>query len=93
MVSSGFSALPGGPEMLVLLILYLILPFVLAYWIYTDAEKRGEDYAPLWALAAGLFSYIAFIVGGILVLVVYIWQRGPQREGVDADESAGRPRL
>lgn len=65
---------PGGPELLVLGLLFLIIPFVLAYWVYTDAEERGEENAALWAVGVGALTYLT-LFGGILALVVYIWQR------------------
>jgi peptidoglycan/LPS O-acetylase OafA/YrhL len=65
---------PGGPELLIVGVLLLILPFVLAYWVYTDAQKRGNDNTALWALAVGALTFLTFF-GGILALVVYIWDR------------------
>lgn len=69
--------IPGGPELLVILIiglLFLILPFVFAYWVYTDAEQRGNENAALWALAVGGLTFLTFF-GGLLALAVYIWDR------------------
>lgn len=34
-------------------IIGLIVPFVSAYWVYNDADKRGKDNTALWALAVG----------------------------------------
>lgn len=66
--------LPGGPELVILGLVLLILPFVMAYWVYTDAERRGDDHAALWALAVGVFTFLTFF-GGLLALAVYVWQR------------------
>jgi len=66
---------PVGPELLIIIaLLFLILPFILAYWVYNDAQKRGNDNAALWALAVGGLTFLTFF-GGILALVVYIWDR------------------
>lgn len=68
---------PGGIELLIVLILgvfFLILPFVLAYWVYNDATQRGNENAALWAVAVGGLTFLTFF-GGILTLVVYIWDR------------------
>jgi len=66
---------PVGPELLIIIaLLFLILPFILAYWVYNDAQKRGNDNAALWALAIGGLTFLTFF-GGILALVVYIWDR------------------
>ncbi|MEF8807766.1 hypothetical protein [Natronomonas sp.] len=74
--------LPGGPELLILGLLFLVLPFVFAYYVYTDAEARGEENAALWALAAGLAALVASPIGGLLVVVVYIWQRDEKQPEV-----------
>jgi len=68
---------PGGPELLILgiiALLLLVVPFVLAYWVYTDATQRGNDNAALWALAVGGLTFLTFF-GGILAFAVYIWDR------------------
>ncbi len=65
---------PGGPELLIIGLFFLILPFVLAYWVYSDARSRGNDNAALWALAVGGLTVLT-LVGGILALVVYPWDR------------------
>ena len=70
--------IPGGPELLIVLLVFLVAPvvaFALAYYIYSDAEKRGEDNGALWALAAGLASLVASPIGGFVVLFVYVLQR------------------
>jgi hypothetical protein len=60
----------------------LAVPFVLAYWDYTDAERRGEGDTAFWALAVGALTYLTFF-GGLLAVVVYIWQRDdPDRKTV-----------
>lgn len=66
--------MPGGPELLVIGLFFLIIPFGMAYWVYTDAEERGNDNAALWALAVGGLTYLTFF-GGFLALAVYYWQR------------------
>jgi lipid-A-disaccharide synthase-like uncharacterized protein len=68
---------PGGPELAIIGIiglLLLVVPFVLAYWVYQDADRRGDDNAALWALAVGGLTFLTFF-GGFLALAVYIWDR------------------
>lgn len=65
---------PGGPEILILGLFFVIVPFLLAYWVYNDAEQRGNDNAALWAVAVGGLTFLTFF-GGILALVVYLWDR------------------
>jgi hypothetical protein len=67
--------IPGGPELLIGLLIGPIVGFVLAYYIYTDAEKRGEENGALWAVVAGLASVAATPLGGLVVLFVYVLQR------------------
>ncbi|MCL9816455.1 hypothetical protein [Natronocalculus amylovorans] len=74
MVPLGFGT-PLGFELLILIsLIVLIVPFVLAYWVYNDAQTRGNDNAALWALVVGALTFLTFF-GGILALVVYIWDR------------------
>ena len=67
--------IPGGPEILIFLLIGPVIAVALAYYIYTDAEKRGEDNGPLWAVVAGLASIVASPLGGLIVLFVYMLQR------------------
>ena len=53
---------------------YLIIPFVMAYWVYSDASERGNENAALWAVAVGALTYLTFF-GGFLALAVYLWDR------------------
>jgi len=68
--------IPGGPELLIGFLIGPIIGAALAYYIYTDAEKRGEDNGALWAVVAGLASVVASPIGGLIVLFVYVLQRG-----------------
>jgi hypothetical protein len=65
---------PGSLELLIVGLLYVVVPFVLAYWVYNDADRRGDDNAALWALGVGALTYLTFF-GGFLALAVYYWQR------------------
>lgn len=46
----------------------------MAYWVYNDAEGRGDDNAALWSLAVGVPTLFTSF-GGILALAVCLWQR------------------
>lgn len=69
---------PGGPELLILFGLFLIVPvvlaFILAYWVYHDGAGRGDENAALWAVAVGGLTITTFF-GGLLTFAVYLWQR------------------
>lgn len=67
--------IPGGMELMVILMLVMVVvPFVLAWWVYNDADQRGNDNAALWALAVGGLTFLTFF-GGFLALAVYLWDR------------------
>ncbi|QPV62535.1 hypothetical protein I7X12_17655 [Halosimplex litoreum] len=71
------AGIPGGTELFIILIIGLLLlavPFVLAYWVYTDASRRGNDNAALWALAVSGLGIMTFF-GGLLAFVIYRWDR------------------
>jgi glucose uptake protein GlcU len=71
---------PGGPELIIIgiiALLLLVVPFVLAYWVYTDATRRGNENAALWALAVGGLTVLTFF-GGLLAFPIYIWDRGKE---------------
>lgn len=42
-------------------IIYLAILIALAYWVYNDAEKRGNDKAILWGIATFLFPIFALL--------------------------------
>lgn len=63
----------GGPELLIVVLIFLV-PFALTYWVYTDATNRGNDKAALWAIGVGVLTLLTFF-GGIIALVVYLWDR------------------
>lgn len=73
--------MPGGPELLIVVLLGLFF-FVVsvavsvgaAYWVYRDATRRGRDDATLWAVGT-LAGFLFAGVGGIAVLIVYLLVR------------------
>ncbi|WP_277553449.1 hypothetical protein [Halobaculum limi] len=71
-----FGALPGGVELLVIffifLILSLLIPVGMAYWVYRDAQSRGNDDATIWALATVLAGLFVSVFGAGAVLLLYI---------------------
>ncbi|ESP88945.1 hypothetical protein [Candidatus Halobonum tyrrellensis] len=70
-----FGAIPGGPELLIVLlvgILFLLVPIGLAYWVYQDATGRGNDRATLWAIGVVIAGLVAPLVGAVAVLALYV---------------------
>jgi hypothetical protein len=73
-----FSGLPGGPELLIILLLFVLIGLGLAIglgvWVYRDASRRGDDSAALW----GAFVAVAFLAGlipGVVAVGAYLLTR------------------
>lgn len=64
----------GGPRFFRMGLFVLIIAAAMAYWVYTDAEKRGKDNALLWGLGVGILTLLT-LLGGIVALIVYVWKR------------------
>lgn len=65
---------PGGPELLILLFIFvlaLVVPAVVAVFIYRDATARDSDHALAWGAAALFSGFAGGIVAGIVVWVLY----------------------
>jgi len=68
------TGIPGGPELLVLLfifVLVLLVPAVAAVFIYRDANARDSDHALAWGAAALLSGFAGGIFAGLVVWVLY----------------------
>ena len=67
-------SIPGGPELLIILLIGLLVPLVLGYFVYNDATARGDDNAALWAVVVAGLTAVTFL-GGLVALAIYFWQR------------------
>ena len=65
---------PGGPELLIILLIGLLVPLALGYFVYNDATNRGDDNAALWAVIVAGLTAVTFL-GGLVALAIYFWQR------------------
>ena len=69
---------PGGPELLIILLIGLVIglliPLALGYFVYNDATSRGNDNAALWAVVVAGLTAVTFL-GGLVALATYFWQR------------------
>jgi uncharacterized membrane protein len=66
------TGIPGGVELLILLIIGLILIALPVYFVYNDAKKRNNENATLWAVATLLGGLVGNIFGALLVVVLYL---------------------
>lgn len=83
----------AGPMLLVWVLLRIVAPLFLAYVVYADGKRQGEDAAELWAVVVGGFGYLTWSVGGLIALGVYFFQSdrrsaAPQATNVVDDEGA-----
>jgi len=56
------------------MLLGLIIVFLIAVWVYSDAKARGEAQPGLWAVGTFLLA--------IIVLPVWLIKRPPKREAL-----------
>lgn len=62
---------PGGPELLIILIIFLIPGVLVGRWIYRDARKRGNEWAWQWGVGIA-FLFLAGLVPGLLGVIIYL---------------------
>jgi len=68
---------PGASSLLVeelLAAARAVLFLLLAYWVYVDAGRRGDDEPALWATAVGGLGLVS-LFAGLFALVVYVGHR------------------
>lgn len=77
-VIAQFPGLLGGPEILIILLVWIVIAVFIGRWIYRDARSRGSDWAWQWGVGIG----VLFIgVGpGFLALIIYFLVRGEKRQ-------------
>ncbi|AHZ23558.1 hypothetical protein E6P09_14275 [Haloferax mediterranei ATCC 33500] len=59
------AGVPGGPELLILFFigLLLVVPLAVAFFVYRDAKRRNSRHALAWGIGAFL--------GGVIVWILY----------------------
>ena len=65
---------PGGPELIIVLSIILLLLGLLGRWIYRDAKSRGSDWAWQWATGIPMM-FVLELVPGLLTLIIYLLVR------------------
>ena len=70
-----FGSIPGGAELAVIGLVGLLatlLALGMAYWVYRDAGRRGNDDAEIWAIAVALAGIFGNLLGLIVVFALYL---------------------
>jgi len=60
------SGIPGGPEIVLVQLLFLAVFAYTVYWTYTDAQRRSDQPAVLWAAVV----FIAPLLGLLLYFLL-----------------------
>lgn len=68
-----FGPIPGGPEMLVLLLIFVV-PVGLAVWVGLDAREHS-DHPLAWGLTVLVAGFSPFFVGSVAVALLYVISR------------------
>ncbi|RJS98450.1 hypothetical protein [Halococcus sp. IIIV-5B] len=63
--------IPGGPEVLVILLVLVVVFGLVGRWVYRDAKKQGSEWAWQWGVGVGVLFLFGF-VPGLFGLVVYL---------------------
>ena len=64
--------IPGGPELLIVLLISLVLVAIPTYLVYRDAKRQQNDNAALWGVATLLGGLVGNLIGALLVVVIYL---------------------
>lgn len=63
---------PGGPELLVILLIALLVIVLPAYFVYRDATKRNHENRTVWTVATVFGGLVGNIFGALLVVILYL---------------------
>jgi amino acid permease len=63
---------PGGSELLIILLIALIGTVLPTYFVYRDATKLNNENRTLWTVATLLGGLVGNIFGALLVVVLYL---------------------
>lgn len=66
-----FGAIPGGVELLVVGLFFLVIPVGLAVWVGLDAREHS-DHPLAWGLTVLVASFSPFFLGALAVTLLYV---------------------
>lgn len=58
---------PGGMELVI--IIFLIIPLAIGYWVSQDAKKRGSDHHLAW----GAMAFVSVFGYGLLIIIFMVF--------------------
>lgn len=70
-----FGPVPGGAELAVIGLVGLLVTLLalgVAYWVYRDASRRGNDNAEIWAIAVALAGIFGNLLGLVVLFALYL---------------------
>ncbi|SFR40231.1 hypothetical protein SAMN04487947_0963 [Halogeometricum rufum] len=67
-----FPGLPGGPELLVLFLILVLVGIAPALFVYYDAKRNRVPNRLAWTAATFLAGLVGNLVGAGIVLVLYL---------------------
>lgn len=65
---------PGGAELLIILLLLLLAFGLVGRWIYRDAKRRDSDWAWQWGVGIALL-FLFGLIPGLLGVIIYLLVR------------------
>lgn len=67
--------IPGGPELMIILLILFLVFGLIGGWVYRDAKSRGSDWAWQWGVGIALL-FLLGLVPGLLGVLIYVSVRG-----------------
>lgn len=67
-----FPGIPGGPELLIILLVILIMGVAPAIFVYYDAGKNDNPHRLLWTVATLIGGLAGSLIGAGIVIILYL---------------------
>lgn len=71
--------IPGGPELLIIFLIFFVVFGLVGRWVYNDAKSCGSEWAWQWGVGIA-FLFLAGLVPGLLGIIIYLLVRGDRVE-------------
>ena len=67
--------IPGGPELLITLLIFFVVFGLIGRWVYNDAKSRGSEWAWQWGVGIA-FLFLVGLIPGMFGIIIYFLIRG-----------------